>query len=61
MTDLPDKKYYTPQEVAKFYGLNLKTLYGWIAEGKVKAVRIGPGRILRIEKKVAEELPQPAA
>jgi excisionase family DNA binding protein len=59
MTTLPEKKYLSPQEVADFYGLRIKTLYGWIAEGKVDADRIGPGKVLRIKREVAEQLAQP--
>jgi excisionase family DNA binding protein len=59
MTDLPNKKYLTPQEVADFYSFDIKTLYGWISEGKVSAERIGPGKIVRIKREVAEQLAQP--
>ncbi|MFA6336143.1 MAG: helix-turn-helix domain-containing protein [Bacteroidales bacterium] len=59
MTDLPNKKYLTPQEVADFYNVKVKTLYGWISEGKIEAERIGPSRVLRIKREVAEQLPQP--
>jgi excisionase family DNA binding protein len=59
MPELPNKKYLTPQEVAAFYNLNVKTLYGWIAEGKLNAERIGPSRVLRIRREVAEQLSQP--
>jgi excisionase family DNA binding protein len=59
MTDLPNKQYLTPKEVATFYGVKLKTLYGWISEGKVEADRVGPSRLLRIRREVAEQLVQP--
>jgi len=59
MTDLPNKKYLAPQEVADFYSFDVKTLYGWIAEGKIPAERIGPGKIIRIKREVAEQLSQP--
>jgi len=59
MTDLPNKRYLTPQEVAKHYNLKIKTLYGWIAEGKVPAERIGPYNVLRIRREEAEKLAQP--
>ncbi|MFA5436701.1 MAG: helix-turn-helix domain-containing protein [Candidatus Neomarinimicrobiota bacterium] len=39
MTDLPQKQYLTPQEVADFYQIKLRTLYSWISEGKVEAMR----------------------
>ncbi len=58
--DLPNKQYLTPQEVADFYRIKLRTLYSWIAEGKVEAERVGPHRILRIRRDVAEKITQPA-
>lgn len=59
MVDLPNKKYLTPQEVANFYNFPVKTLYGWISEGKVEAERIGRSKLLRIRREVAEQLLQP--
>lgn len=59
MTDLPNKKYLTPQEVSDFYNFDIKTLYGWINEGKIPADRIGPGKIIRIKREDAEKLAQP--
>lgn len=35
------ENYYTPQEVAQKLKLNVRTLYKWIREGKLKAVKIG--------------------
>jgi excisionase family DNA binding protein len=58
MTALPNKQYLTPQEVAKHYQIKVRTLYSWIAEGKVEAERIGPSRILRIRREVAEQMTQ---
>ena len=58
MTTLPQKQYLTPQEVADFYSIKIRTLYSWIAEGKVEAERVGPSRILRIRREVAERMTQ---
>jgi len=33
--------YYTPQEVADKLKINVRTLYRWIREGKLKAVKVG--------------------
>jgi excisionase family DNA binding protein len=33
--------YYTPQEVADKLKVNTRTLYRWIHEGKLKAVKVG--------------------
>ncbi len=35
------ENYYTPQEVANKLKLNVRTLYKWIREGKLKAVKVG--------------------
>lgn len=59
MTSLPQKQYLTPQEVANFYQIKVRTLYCWIADGKVAAERVGPHRILRIRREIAEKITQP--
>ena len=56
--DLPNKRYLTPHEVAAHYSINVRTLYSWIAEGKIEAERVGPSRILRIRREVAERMIQ---
>ena len=56
---LPDKQYLTPQEVAEHYRIKIRTLYSWIAEGKVEAERVGSSRVLRIKREVAEQMTQP--
>lgn len=33
--------YYTPQEVADKLKLNVRTLYKWIRENKLRAVKLG--------------------
>lgn len=56
---LPDKDYYRPDEVAKHYDVKVKTVYGWIAEGKLEAEKIC-GRTIRIPResirKMGEEI-----
>jgi excisionase family DNA binding protein len=59
MTDLPQKQYLTPQEVAAFYQIKIRTLYDWIEKGKVEAERVGPHKILRIRRDVAQKITQP--
>ena len=39
----------TPAEVAKALSVSLATVYKLIADGEIKAVRIGP-KLLRIDK-----------
>ena len=48
MSDLPNKDLLRPDEVAKYFSLSVKTIYGWIDQGKIDAVRVGPSRVLRI-------------
>lgn len=59
--DLPNKQYLTPQEVADFYRIKVRTLYSWIAEGKIEAERVGPSKVLRIKRNIAEQMAQPTA
>jgi excisionase family DNA binding protein len=40
----------TPAEVAKTLSVSLATVYKLIADGEIKAVRVGP-KLLRIEKR----------
>jgi len=35
------ENYYTPQEVASKLKINIRTLYRWMREGKINAVKIG--------------------
>lgn len=34
-------EFYTPQEVADKLKVNIRTLYRWIREGKLKAIKVG--------------------
>jgi len=38
--DLMDN-YYTPQQVAEKLQINIRTVYKWIREGKLKAIKVG--------------------
>lgn len=33
--------YFTPQQVAEKLQLNIRTVYKWIREGKLKAIKVG--------------------
>ncbi|MEG6567732.1 helix-turn-helix domain-containing protein [Thermoanaerobacterium saccharolyticum] len=33
--------YYTPQEIAEKFKVKINTVYKWIREGKLKAVKVG--------------------
>lgn len=39
------REYYMPQEVADMLGVKVLTIYRWIKEGKLHAVKIGQWRI----------------
>jgi excisionase family DNA binding protein len=58
MTQLPEKELLRPDEVAAYLSLSVKTIYGWIAEGKLPAkkvfgtLRIPRESVLSAEKSV---------
>lgn len=33
--------YYTPKEISSKLKLNIRTIYKWVREGKINAVKIG--------------------
>lgn len=33
--------YYTPQEIAEKFKVKINTVYKWIREGKLKAIKVG--------------------
>lgn len=35
------ENYYTPKEISNKLKLNIRTIYKWIREGKVSAVKLG--------------------
>ena len=35
------ERYYTPKEVSETLKLNIRTIYKWIREGHLKAVKLG--------------------
>lgn len=50
MTDLPNKELLRVDEVASYYNVKPKTVRGWIATGKLLAVKVVKGwRIHRQE------------
>ncbi|NLZ54532.1 MAG: helix-turn-helix domain-containing protein [Thermoanaerobacteraceae bacterium] len=44
---------YTPQEVADKFRVTLRTVYQWIKDGKLKAIKVGT--LWRISKDSLEE------
>jgi excisionase family DNA binding protein len=49
------EKYLTPKEAAERYGVSVKTIQRWTAEGVIEAYRFGP-RLVRINPESIENL-----
>ena len=46
--ELPNKKFFRPVEVARHFNVSRSSIYGWIEQGKLPAVKIvGSLRIRR--------------
>jgi excisionase family DNA binding protein len=54
--DLPQKRYYTPNEVALYFNMKIKTLYSWMQEGKVAFIVPAGGRLKRISREEVERM-----
>lgn len=50
---MKNDEYFTPQEVADKFKVKKRTVYLWVKEGKLKAVKFG--RLLRIPREALEE------
>ena len=59
MSTLPNKELLRPDEVAEYFSVSVKTIYRWIDEGKVPAVKVAQS-VIRIERKAALNLKKPA-
>lgn len=59
MSTLPNKELLRPDEVAEYFSVSAKTIYRWIDEGKIAAVKIA-GSLTRIERKAVLKLKKPA-
>lgn len=47
--DIEKKPFYSPQEVADLLGVKVRTVYRWIREDKLTAVKVGQWRISESE------------
>ena len=47
--DIPTKRLFRPDEVAKIFDVSVKTVYNWCNCGKLDFLRIA-GRTMRIER-----------
>ncbi|MCX5810163.1 MAG: helix-turn-helix domain-containing protein [Proteobacteria bacterium] len=52
---LPDKLFFRPSDVAHMFDISVKTVYGWIETGKLRAIRI-TDRTLRIPRAAIEKI-----
>lgn len=48
----------TVKETAEYLGVSVRTVRSYIADGRVKAVRLGP-RMVRVEKESVDALMRP--
>jgi len=58
MKELQEKPFYRPDQIAKYFNVNRSTVYGWIAEGKLNAVRLGG--TIRVSRQAIKEFQRPA-
>lgn len=49
MTNLPEKAYYRPDEIAEYFSVSKRTVYVWIDTGKLPAIKIA-GTTVRVSR-----------
>jgi len=52
MLELNDKKYYTTRELAKKLGKHIRTIQGWVRDGRLKPFKFGPKKFYYDEDSV---------
>lgn len=57
MPELPNKALLRPDEVAEYFDVKPRTVYGWISEGKIEAVKVGG--TVRIKRQAVLDAQQP--
>ena len=50
MRDLPDKRYFRPDEVATILERPVRTIYFWLAENKIKHLHFGRRQVVPREE-----------
>lgn len=55
LEEMPQKVLLRPAEVARFFSVSVKTVYGWIAEGKLEGKKIC-GSTLRIKREDVDKI-----
>jgi len=53
---IPDKPLFRPDEVAGLFFISTQTVYRWINEGHIPAVKVGPHGTIRIKRDDVERL-----
>jgi excisionase family DNA binding protein len=59
MPELPKKSYYRVDEVALYFDISVKTIYGLIQEGKIEAIKPAFTRSIRISRAEVEKMKRP--
>lgn len=59
MERLPNKNLFRVDEVADYFGVAGSTVYGWIATGRLDAVKVA-GTVLRVPREAIEKAQQAA-
>ena len=54
MTNLPHKDIFRPKEVAEYLCLSKRTIYRWIEEGRLEAIKL-PGGSIRVAREAIED------
>jgi excisionase family DNA binding protein len=52
MLEINNKKYYTTKEVAEKLGLHLRTIQGWVRDGKLIPYKFGPKKFYYDEENI---------
>lgn len=50
---MDEQVFYTPEEIAQRFKVQKRTVYGWIRDGKLKAIRIG--NLLRVPEEALQQ------
>lgn len=59
MTNLPEKAYYRPDEITEHFRVSKKTVYGWIATGRLSATKTA-GKAVRISREALQDIVEEA-
>ena len=54
MFEINGKQYYTTQEVAKKLNKHIRTIQGWVRDGKLKPFKFGPKKFYYDENSIED-------